>query len=103
MSDYDRVMGRPRIEVPRWIMGLILAVALSVAVIGVGTLVIGLFNSTNIPELTVNPHGQVVQIAEADGTILTRASDIRFDQKVSEIKKAGRYDIVHTGRLDGRP
>jgi len=57
----------------------------------------------SLPTLTFNPNDQVVKVTEADGTILTMDSGSNFYQRVSEIKKKGRYDRDYTGRLDGRP
>jgi hypothetical protein len=55
------------------------------------------------PELKFNPHGEVVQVFEADGKSFTKASDPYFNERVKRIKQDGRYDKTFTGRLDGKP
>jgi hypothetical protein len=101
-SDYRTVMRKPVLE--PWMIAISLLLALilvSAVVIPAGKWV---WESLNLPVLTLNPYKHVVKVTEADGRVLTKdnAGD-RFDRRVEEIKKAGRYEIDHTGRLDGRP
>lgn len=101
-SNYDQVTSRSVFMLRPWM----LATAIVVAIILVSLLAVPVgkwaLASLNTPTLTFNPYNHVVKVTEADGKVLTN-SDKRFDERVKEIKKDGRYDRDFTGRLDGRP
>jgi len=104
-SEYDRVMRKPQFA-PWMIVPAVAALLIfvSVVVVPVGKLAWTEFSKTiNPPVLTFNPYDQVVKVTEADGKVLTMDSGSHFAQRVSEIKKDGRYEKDYTGRLDGRP
>ena len=106
-SDFERVMRKPLVTLKPRMFALVLVLAivlvLSVAMPLVSSAWHQFDKAINPPVLTYNPYGHVVKVTEADGKVLTSDAGARFDQRVSQIKKAGRYDKDYTGKVNGRP